>query len=47
MSIIPAAFGILSIILILFYKLDEKTMMNIAKDLVERRKASGNEALTV
>jgi GPH family glycoside/pentoside/hexuronide:cation symporter len=47
MSIIPAAFGILSIILILFYKLDEKTMMGIAKDLVDRRKASGDEPLAV
>ena len=47
MSVIPAVFGVMSIILILFYKLDEKTMMGIAKDLIERRKASGDEALTV
>jgi GPH family glycoside/pentoside/hexuronide:cation symporter len=43
MSIIPFAFGILSIVLILFYKLDEKTMKQIALDLETRRKESGEE----
>ena len=37
MSIIPVVCGIVSIILVLFYKLDEKTMKNIEKDLVVRR----------
>jgi GPH family glycoside/pentoside/hexuronide:cation symporter len=41
MSIIPSVFGILSIVLILFYKLDEKTMINIETELKERRIASG------
>ena len=47
MSIIPSAFGLISVILILFYKLDEKTMKQIQTDLEERRKASGNEPLAV
>ena len=47
MSIIPSAFGLISVILILFYKLDEKTMKQIQTDLEERRKASGNETLAV
>jgi GPH family glycoside/pentoside/hexuronide:cation symporter len=46
MSIIPAAFGLLSIILILFYKLDEKTMTKIELELIERRKASGDAVVT-
>jgi len=41
MSIIPSAFGILSIILILFYKLDEKTMRRIETELYMRRKEAG------
>lgn len=41
MSIIPAGIGIVSIILVLFYKLDEKTMSKIAQELEERRKISG------
>jgi GPH family glycoside/pentoside/hexuronide:cation symporter len=44
MSIIPFAFGILSIVLILFYKLDEKTMAKITADLAQRRRESGEEA---
>lgn len=40
MSIVPSAFGILSMILVLFYKLDEKTMKTIENDLTERRKLS-------
>jgi glycoside/pentoside/hexuronide:cation symporter, GPH family len=46
MSVIPAAFGLLSIILILFYKLDETTMTKIEVDLQERRKASGDDVVT-
>ncbi len=41
MSIIPVAAGILAIIIILFFKLDEKTMDQIETDLEERRKKSG------
>ncbi len=37
MSIIPAAAGVVAIILILFYKLDEKTMRQIEAELSERR----------
>jgi len=40
MSLVPAAFGIISAICILFYKLDEKVMKQIASDLVDRRKTS-------
>jgi GPH family glycoside/pentoside/hexuronide:cation symporter len=40
MSVIPAAAGVLAIILILFYKLDEKTMSQIEVELGERRKIS-------
>lgn len=47
MSIIPAAFGVLSILFILFYKLDEKTMKQIALDLETRRKESGDETAAV
>ncbi|HTX19905.1 MAG TPA: MFS transporter [Bacteroidota bacterium] len=47
MSVIPAVFGVISILLILFYKLDEKTMAKISQDLVERRKASGEAELAV
>jgi GPH family glycoside/pentoside/hexuronide:cation symporter len=37
-SLIPAFIGILSLIVMLFYKLDEDTMSNIASELEERRK---------
>ncbi len=40
MSIIPAAAGILAIVLILFYKLDEKLMSQIEAELSARRKQS-------
>ena len=47
MSIIPAAAGIISIVLILFYKLDDDTMKNIEKELTTRRKNNGeNIAVT-
>lgn len=37
MSIIPAGAGVVAIVLILFYKLDERTMQKIAMELSERR----------
>lgn len=47
MSVIPVSIGVIAlIILIFFYKLDEKTMANVKTELDERRKASG-EAVTV
>ena len=42
MSIIPAAFGLISVVLVLFYRLDEKTMKDIQIDLESRRRAAGN-----
>jgi len=41
MSVIPVAIGVFSLIILLFYKLDEPTMKKIKADLDERRKASG------
>ncbi len=38
MSVIPAVFGIISMSVMFVYKLDEKTMDNIAEDLQQRRK---------
>jgi GPH family glycoside/pentoside/hexuronide:cation symporter len=47
MSIIPVALGVISlIILMFFYKLDEKTMAKIKAELDERRKAGGEGAAT-
>jgi GPH family glycoside/pentoside/hexuronide:cation symporter len=47
MSLIPVGVGVIAlIILIFFYKLDEKTMANVKTELDERRKASG-QASTV
>jgi GPH family glycoside/pentoside/hexuronide:cation symporter len=40
MSVIPVAIGVVSLIILLFYKLDEGTMAKIKADLDERRKAS-------
>ena len=40
MSVIPVAIGLVSLIILLFYKLDEPTMKKIKADLDERRKAS-------
>jgi GPH family glycoside/pentoside/hexuronide:cation symporter len=40
MSVIPVAIGVVSLIILLFYKLDEPTMKKIKADLDERRKAS-------
>jgi GPH family glycoside/pentoside/hexuronide:cation symporter len=40
MSVIPVAIGLVSLVILLFYKLDEPTMKKIKADLDERRKAS-------
>jgi glycoside/pentoside/hexuronide:cation symporter, GPH family len=45
MSVIPAAFGLISVILIFFYRLDEKTMKDIQADLESRRREVGNSPL--
>jgi glycoside/pentoside/hexuronide:cation symporter, GPH family len=41
MSIIPSAVGVLALILLCFYQLDEPTMGRVKAELEERRKASG------
>jgi GPH family glycoside/pentoside/hexuronide:cation symporter len=46
MSVIPVAIGVVSLIILLFYKLDEPTMKKIKADLDERRKASETGAAT-
>jgi GPH family glycoside/pentoside/hexuronide:cation symporter len=47
MSIIPVAAGIIAlIILVFFYKLDERTMAKVKAELDERRKASGQAVAT-
>jgi GPH family glycoside/pentoside/hexuronide:cation symporter len=40
MSIIPAVFGVLSVVLVFFYVLDDNKMKKIKTDLEERRKAT-------
>jgi GPH family glycoside/pentoside/hexuronide:cation symporter len=45
MSIIPAAAGILAVILMLTYKLDEKTMKNIEAELASRRDKEAEKEL--
>jgi len=48
MSIIPAGVGLIAlIILIVLYRLDEKTMATVKTELDERRKASGQAPSTV
>jgi GPH family glycoside/pentoside/hexuronide:cation symporter len=44
MSIIPTGVGVIALILLFFYRLDEKTMAKVKAELDERRKASGGEA---
>jgi GPH family glycoside/pentoside/hexuronide:cation symporter len=44
MSVIPVAIGLVSLVILLFYKLDEPTMKTIKADLDERRKASESGA---
>jgi Na+/melibiose symporter-like transporter len=41
MSVIPTAIGVVALILLFFYKLDETTMKQVKSELDERRKASG------
>jgi GPH family glycoside/pentoside/hexuronide:cation symporter len=45
MSIIPAAMGVMAIIIVLFYKLDEKTMQKVETDLESRRKKIKDETI--
>jgi GPH family glycoside/pentoside/hexuronide:cation symporter len=45
-SLIPAFVGLIALGIILFYKLDEEKMKEITADLLERRKASGEEGVT-
>ena len=40
MSVVPSIFALVSIILVIFYKLDTKTMKTISTELAERRKLS-------
>jgi len=44
-SLIPAVLGVIALGILLFYKLDEKQMKEITADLLERRKASGEEGV--
>ena len=43
-SLIPAAIGVLSIVLVLFYPLSERKMSQIAADLKARRAAAAPAA---
>jgi GPH family glycoside/pentoside/hexuronide:cation symporter len=47
MSIIPVGIGLVAlVILVFFYKLDDKTMAKVKTELEERRRASGQNAAT-
>lgn len=46
MSVIPAAIGLVALILLFFYQLDEATMKKIKAELEARRKAGGESAAT-
>ena len=46
MSIIPTGIGIVALIILIFYKLNESTMKTIAADLEARRKASGIDTVS-
>ena len=46
MSVIPAAFGIFALFLVMFYPLNEAKMSQIASDLKARRAAEGNTDAT-
>jgi GPH family glycoside/pentoside/hexuronide:cation symporter len=46
MSVIPAGVGILAIVTIIFYRLDEKTMEHIETELEARRRESGDSAVS-
>ena len=45
-SIIPAGFGVLSILILLFYPISDTRIAEIGAELEERRKASGEEPAT-
>jgi len=45
-SVIPAAMGILSMIILYFYPLNDKRVQEIENELKQRRKESGDELLT-
>lgn len=45
-SLIPALLGVVALIIMLFYNLDEKKMKEIEIELVKRRKARGEETAT-
>ena len=45
-SIIPAGFGVLSILILLFYPISDKRIAEIGAELEERRKASGEEPVS-
>jgi GPH family glycoside/pentoside/hexuronide:cation symporter len=47
MSVIPGIAGVVAIVIVLFYNLDEKTMKKIGEDLEKRRKARGEEIAAV
>jgi GPH family glycoside/pentoside/hexuronide:cation symporter len=47
MSVIPVAAGVLALIVLFFYRLDDSTMKTIGADLEARRKESGAEKATV
>ena len=45
-SIIPAGFGVLAILILMFYPISDKHITEICAELEERRKASGEEQVT-
>ncbi|UCE08005.1 MAG: MFS transporter, partial [bacterium] len=46
-SLIPAFLGVIALVIVFFYNLDEKKMEQITADLLERRKARGEEGVIV
>jgi len=44
-SIIPAAFGVLAILILLAYPISDKRIAEMGAELLERRKASGDESI--
>ena len=46
MSVIPVAVGVIALVILFFYQLNESTMKKIKADLDERRKASEAGAAT-
>ena len=45
-SVIPAGFGVLSILILMFYPISDKRIAEMGAELEERRKASGEEPAT-